>query len=233
MRRTLFPMTDSGLLAWSLNLSAKLSSSPALYNCTAAIASSYAVVHEAFAEALLACDPNDRSRTLVARKNAAREQLKQHARRVVSQVKAGEQVTTAQKMELGINPRAAASPIPAPAVAPILVIETVNAWTVTLKLRDATHSAPRGRPKGVAGASIFYHVGPNPPTALNEWTFKGNFGRTKLDLTFDSTLAPGTRVWLTAFWFNGRKQHGPACSPVNTHLQGGSVQSVNLLALGA
>jgi hypothetical protein len=34
-------------------------------------------------------------------------------------------------------------------------------------------------------------------------------------------------VWLTAFWFNGRKQSGPACAPVGTNLPGGSV------ALGA
>ena len=26
-----------------------------------------------------------------------------------------------------------------------------------------------------------------------------------------------------AFWFNGRKQSGPACAPVSTNLPGGSV----------
>jgi hypothetical protein len=45
----------------------------------------------------------------------------------------------------------------------------------------------------------------------------------RVELAFLSGNPPGTRVWLTAFWFNGRKQSGPMCAPVGTNLPGGSV----------
>jgi hypothetical protein len=33
----------------------------------------------------------------------------------------------------------------------------------------------------------------------------------------------GAAVWITAFWFNPRKQSGPAAEPVSANLPGGSV----------
>jgi hypothetical protein len=35
-------------------------------------------------------------------------------------------------------------------------------------------------------------------------------------VVFDSSLAPGTTVFLTAFWFNPRLLSGPACTPIST-----------------
>jgi len=74
------------------------------------------------------------------------------------------------------------------------------------------------------GASIFSFVGPTPPTEISDWKFEGSAGRvTKIDVTFPSTLAAGTKVWLCAFWFNGSKQSGAACDPICTNLPGGRV----------
>ena len=71
---------------------------------------------------------------------------------------------------------------------------------------------------------MFSYVGPVAPTDVNGWKYEGSTGRvTKIDVSFDSSLPAGTKVWICAFWFNGRKQSGPVCAPVSTNLPGGSV----------
>jgi hypothetical protein len=119
--------------------------------------------------------------------------------------------------------RSAPSPIPPPADAPGLDILSVSGWTVKIKLHDTASSAKRGKPPGVTGASIFSFVGAEAPADIGSWQFEGNTGKTKGTVTFPNTLAAGAQVWITAFWFNGRKQSGPACAPVPTNLQGGGV----------
>ena len=76
---------------------------------------------------------------------------------------------------------------------------------------------------GVYGASLFSFVGTAAPSDIGQWKFEGNTGRTRRVVEFDNTVAAGARVWLTAFWFNGRKQSGPAATPVSTNVQGGGV----------
>src|SRR5438067_1011799 len=104
-----------------------------------------------------------------------------------------------------------------------MVVLSVFAWTVRIRLYDIASVAMRGKPPGVNGAAVFSHVGETAPTDIGAWQFQGNTGKTNMDVVFPNTIAPGAKVWLTAFWFNGRKQSGPACNPVSTNLQGGSV----------
>jgi hypothetical protein len=210
---TMFPPSDSGLLAWSLNFSTLITATPA-----------YASVHAAFGTALAACDPNSRNKSAVAAKNTARNTLKTQARALASTINGTLTVTVAQKIALGIPPRATPSPVPAPSSAPALDVLSVSGWTVTVRLHDSTSGSKRGKPPGVIGASVFSYTGATPPTDISAWKFEGNAGKvTKIEVAFANTLAAGAQVWLTAFWFNGRKQSGPACSPVSTNLQGGSV----------
>ncbi len=219
-----FPPSDPGLLAWSLNFKDLITAAPTTYGLTAGDATAYGTVHTAFATALAACDPAVRNKTAVATKNAAKATLKNAATLLANKVYSTAAVTNAQKIELGIPPRNAPSPIPAPALAPVIEVQSVNAWTVKIRLKDAASGSRRGKPPGVSGASVFSYVGPAVPTDISAWKFEGNVGRTTVDVVFNESLASGTRVWLTAFWFNGRKQSGPACPPVGTHLQGGGVQ---------
>jgi hypothetical protein len=217
------PRTDDALLAWSANFSALITATPTAYGLTAALASSYAAVHTTFATALGACDPGQRSKTTVAAKNEARTNLKIQARLLANLVEGTSTVTDAQKVELGLNVRKPPTPTPVPTTPPVLEVISVSAWTVKIKLREQGGTGRRGKPVGVAGASFFSYVGGEPPTDLAQWKFEGNTGRTSFDVAFTSTLPAGTRVWLTAFWFNGRKISGPICNPVGINLQGGSV----------
>ena len=63
-------------------------------------------------------------------------------------------------------------------------------------------------------------LNPSDPT---QYEYEGSTSRTTVDILFPESVVPGTQVWLTAFWFNGRKQSGPAATPVSTNVQGGGV----------
>jgi hypothetical protein len=223
VRTSFIPSTDAGLLAWSLNFASFINASPSAYGLSTVQATAYQALHSAYATALAACDPTVRSKSTVAVKNAARTDLKKGLKLLVSVINGQTTVTDGQKIELGLNVRAMPSSIPAPALPPGLSVVSVVAWTVRIKLYDKNSSGKRGKPAGVNGASVFSFVGAEPPSDISAWKFEQNTGHTTMDLVFQSTIAPGTKVWLTGFWFNGRKQNGPACAPVSTNLQGGSV----------
>jgi hypothetical protein len=180
-------------------------------------------LHDAYAAALAACDPAIRTRQAVADKNSARAALVNNARLLAKLIEGTASVTDGQKRSLGLNVRATPSPIPSPAYAPGLDIRSISGWTVKIRLHDTQSTAKRGKPPGVSGAAVFSFVGDAPPSDVSKWNFEGNTGRTIVDVVFNSAIAPGTKVWLTAFWFNGRKQSGPACSPVAAYLQYGAL----------
>jgi hypothetical protein len=219
-----FPTTDSGLLAWSQNVLDLITPAPAMYGLVAADVTTYQAVHDIYASALAACDPPQRSKSAVVAKNAARTNLKNAATLLANKIYASPTVTDAQKVELGMPPRSSPSPIPAPGTEPVINVVSTNGWTVRIRLRDAEGSS-RGKPAGTIGASVFSYVGPTAPPDLASWKFEGSTGRVnKIDVQFSEELASGTKVWFTAFWFNGRKQSGPATEPISTNLPGGSVQ---------
>ncbi len=223
MARTFLPSSDAALLAWSLNFSTLITATPTAYGLTATLATAYTTLHTAYGSALAACDPAIRTRSAVATKNTARTNLKNNARLLANLVEGTATVTTAQKLALGLTVRATPSVIPVPADQPGLDVISVFGWTVKVRLHDTASGKKRGKPPGVSGASVFSFVGTTPPADIGSWQFEGNTGRTSVDVVFPSTVVPGAKVWLTAFWFNGRKQSGPACSPVGANLPGGSV----------
>jgi hypothetical protein len=183
----------------------------------------YTALNTTYAAALAACDPNQRNKAAVVAKNEARTALKNGATLLANKIYSSPTVTDAQKTALGMPPRKSPMPIPAPSSSPELDIVSVNGWTVKIKLHDSTSSAKRGKPPGVSGAAVFSYVGADAPTDISAWKFEGNTGRSVIEVTFPGTTAPGAKVWLTAFWFNGRKQSGPACPPVSAYVQFGQL----------
>jgi hypothetical protein len=218
----MFPNTDAGLLAWSLNLSTLITSTPTAYGLVTADATAYAALHASFASALAECDPGVRNKAAVAAKNAAREALKNAARLLAKRIDGTATVTDAQKIELGLTVRSQPSPIPAPSHAPALDVVSVSGRTVKIRLHDATDASRRGKPAGVAGATVFSFVGEDAPTDPSAWKFEGNTTLTSFDIVFPNSVAPGTKVWTCAFWRNERDASGPACEPVSTNIQFGN-----------
>jgi hypothetical protein len=223
MTRGFLPNTDSGLLAFSLHLSSAISATPGDYGLTDSQAAVYAAAHAGFAAAMAACEPSLRTMGATAAKNAARDALKIQIRLVVSTINGQPAVTDAQKVSLGLAVPRAARVIPPPGFAPALSVVSAAGWTVKVGLLDASAGLRRRVPVDVYGASVFTFVGEQPPSDLRLWRFEGQTERARLEVEFDSANPPGTRVWLTAMWFNGRKQSGPMCPPVSANLPGGGV----------
>lgn len=216
------PTRDSLLLAWSANFSTRISLAPVPLGLTAGQATSYATLHGNFATAMGLIDPGERSKSLVSQKNAARLALKTSARLLAKIIQGQASVTDAQKIDLGLNVRSAPTPIPPPANPPGITILSLMGNTVKLRLFDVIDSANRGRPRGTDGASVFSFVGAVPPTEESEWNFEGVTGKTKIDITFPDGTPAGAKVWFTAFWFNERKQSGPAAAAIGINIPGGA-----------
>ncbi len=223
MARRSLPTGDQQLLAWSHHFATLLNSSPATYGITPAQAVAYGILHDTYAQALLACEPNIRSKAATITKNTARAQLRKQASTLITLISGTATVTEAEKIELGIALRRPASPTPIPTTAPQIVILSVRGWTIKINLRD--NDLVR-KPQGVVGAMLFSYASPDgsePPSELTAWKFETITGKNFLELNFPNSLAAGTRVYLAAVWFNTRKQTGPASNLTATNLQGGTV----------
>ncbi|MFT3787563.1 MAG: hypothetical protein QM770_15590 [Tepidisphaeraceae bacterium] len=221
-----FPASDAGLLTWANHFQGLIAAGPTSYALTTAQSTALTTACTAYQTALNACEKTVRNEAAVITKNDARRDLKVLVRQLVGAINSSTTVTDAQKTTLGLTLRTTPMPVPAPSLAPVVEVASVNAWTVNLRLRAAGSSTSRGKPAGVSGASVFSYVGATPPDEIADWKFEGNTGKSKFDVVFPTTNPGGTKVWLTAFWFNNRKQSGPACAPISTLLQGGGVATL-------
>ena len=217
------PRADSAVLQWSQNVLNLISCSPSQWGLQPSDVSDYAALHADFATKLTACEPSVRSKPAVVAKNESLEKLKSGALLLAYKIYADASVSEAMKVQIGMPPRAKPTQIPPPDSAPIVQIVSQSGFTVRIRLRD-TDGARRGRAAHTAGASVFTFAGDEPPTDRGQWKFERSTGRVdKIDITFPATLTPGTKVWFTALWFNGRKQSGPMAQPIAANVAGGSV----------
>ena len=221
---TFLPTREANLVAWSNNFNTLISATPTAFGLTAAQATAYATLNSAFDSAYNTIKNNTtRSPANIISKNQAKRNLIASARQLAGVIQRYPAITNAQRSALGLTVPIIPSPIPAPGSAPQLEIGVVSGYAVKVRLHDSTSGSKRGKPAGVSGASVFSHVGPTAPSDLSVWKFEGNTSKTAVELLFPNTTAAGATVWLTAFWFNPRKQSGPPCAPLSTNLQGGRV----------
>ena len=208
------PDRDATLLTWATSASGFITSTPTAYGLTSTIATGFSAVLASYSTALEAVAPGVRNKMSVLTKNTAKAALKTNIRAWARIVEGTASVTNAQKAQLGLNVRAHPSPIPAPAAAPALDVISVIGRTIKVRLHDAGGTG-RGKPAGVNGAAVLSYTGTTPPTDLGDWKLEGLASKTLFDVVFPGTLAPGATVWLSSYWFNERKQAGPACTPVS------------------
>jgi hypothetical protein len=221
------PARDAELVTWSTNFNTRVTAAPTTYGLTAAQATAYDALHDAFVAAYNAASSDaGNSTSAIITKDDARAALKANARMLARIVQATPTVTNTQKSDLGLTVRDAdPSPIPPPDAAPGLDVVSVSGNTVRIRLHDTANPTRRGRPDGVAGAAVFSYVGAAAPSDPGAWKFEGNTVKTTVDVVFPGATAPGAKVWFTAFWFNPRAQSGPACAPVGTNIQGGAAMA--------
>jgi hypothetical protein len=218
-----FPSTDSGLLAWANHFGTTIAAGPpTIYGLTSTQSTAFTAAVTSFQTALTACEPTVRNKAATAAKNSAKASLKIMATQLANIINGQPTVSDAQKIALGLTVRATPSPVPAPANPPELDIVSVTGRTVKIRVHNNV-TMKRARPAGVTGTTVFTYIGMTPPGDVTLWTFQGNTSKTVVDVAFPEATPAGSAVWLIAFWYNGKGQSGPACSPVSTYLAGGSV----------
>ena len=227
MPKDFIPSTDAGKLAWTSNYATLVSAGPIPLGLTAGIATLLATKQALFASTMAAAiDPSTRGKATVFAKNAARKDLIAYCRLTARTISGNMSVTNATRLALGLTvPQAVIGPIPVPATAPDIDVVSVIGRTVKLRLHDSTSGTKRGKPAGVAGASVFSFVGAAAPSDSTLWEFEGNVTRTTFDVVFADSVASGAQVWFTAFWYNPRANKGPGSPAVGTNIQGGAAMA--------
>jgi len=211
------PTREADLVAWSNNFNTLINVDPTVYGLTLAQASGFDALNTAWVNAYdAAVNPATRGPSTKIAKDNAKDAMVENARDLAAIIQAHPGVTDQQKFDLGLTVRdVEPTPVPVPSAAPtILFPEPATGNTIHIRLRDAENPENRGKPAGVIGASVFTYIGDTPPAGTEAWTFRGNSTRTRIDIDLPLTIAPATKVWITAYWFNTRADSGPAAAPV-------------------
>jgi hypothetical protein len=218
------PTLDAPLAEWSTNFNTLGVASPTTYALTAAQMTQYTGLHTTWISAYNAAKADgSRSRALVMAKNDAKADLLPYARQLYSFIQASEAVTNENKTAIGVTVRKTEpTPMPPPAFAPQIVVESVIGRTAKVRLADATAPAKRRRPVNAEGATILSAYGATPPPAGDSgWKIEGQTGRTTFSIEFGHEVGSTTPCWITAVWYNRRGEYSPATTPVQCYLQGG------------
>ncbi len=230
-----FSQKDGELTAQAGNFAAVLAANPAAYQQSPETALAVTAAVNAFVESQAALNEaranGVRSEALTATRNANRTAMLNLLRPIYLAVQASASIDTADKIALGIHIRNARNTShPAPTFAPVLSVVKVDGSVVTLRISDPADPAGKRLPQHTAGIAIFSHVGDNPPACANDFRFEATTGRTTVSLQVPPTVAPGAAVYYTAFYFNPRKQNGPASTPIRATVGAGTTMSMLKLA---
>lgn len=222
MPRDFIPSKEAQLVTWSANFATRIVATPTEYGLTAPQATQMVNLQEDFAAAYNnATNPSTRTRGAIAAKRVVKKTMVAYVRELARIIQATPTVTDQQKVNAGLPVHSTEpTPVPVPDESPVLEIVSTMGRTIKINLRTVG-SDRRGKPDGVAGASVFSFVGDDAPSDIAAWKFEGSTTRTNVDVEFAPIVPAGSKVWLTAFWFNPRTQSGPACDPISTYIAGG------------
>lgn len=221
---TYLPRRESDLVTWSKNFETLVTADAAAYGLSLDQSTAYLNAQAAFAAAYqVANESTTRSPANIEIKNTAKKALIELTREYVNICQAYPGMTNDKRAALQITiPDTDRTPVPVPETAPDIDLVSVIGNTVTIRLHNAD-STKRARPAYVTGATVFTHVGSEPPADIAGWKFEGNTKLTTVDINVPPTVAPNSKLWITAFWRNNLDQSGPATSPVFTWTGNGGV----------
>ncbi|HEV2294952.1 MAG TPA: hypothetical protein VGR35_13950 [Tepidisphaeraceae bacterium] len=229
MPRDYIPSSDAGKLAFGNNMVDLITPDPVVWGLTAAILATLSGrVSDYGTKLAAATEPATKSRSNTYAKNQARTLMVQYIRDViVPAIQGTATVTDQMKYDMGLTVRGANPPTPinAPTEAPMFEVLWVKNRLIGVKLH-AVDSTRRGRPDGVQGCSVCMYAGPLPlPTDVTAWTTIGESTRTGFEVELPASIAPGTQVYLVAFWKSPRLMSGPPSAPVSVYIGGGVQQA--------
>lgn len=221
------PLTDDGLASWALSFATYITTNdPTAVGLTLDEATGYQALQQDYATKLAAAkDPETRGNATIFAKKQAKDALIPESRRLAMIVTNYPATTNTQRQAMGLTIKdTTPTPVPVPSTSPVIDIAAVEGLRIKLRLHNG-ESTSRAKPEGVTGATVFSYVGETTPAELSDWKFEGNVTRTIVNLDMAATVPPGSKVFVTAFWFNSKGESGPATAPVSTYLGGGLGQA--------
>ena len=224
MPGSFFPHQRDSFVAWLRNFTARIIGNPTLYHVPQPIVDELEDTNNLFEAAYARSnDKTTRTEGAVAATRDARDAVIAQVREVSRLVQSLDSTTDEMRRDLGITvPKRGRTPVPVPAASPGVQVTGVVGREVSLLLFQG-EPANRRRPAGVKGATIFSYIGETPPGDLKDWKFELSTPKRLVSVVFDESVQPGTKVWVTAFWFNTTSQSGPACLPVEAQVGYGSL----------
>ncbi len=216
------PYQDSKLVEFASNYDSIITAAPTVVGLTAPqTLANHNLTLDFIAKNATAVNPATRNKGSIIAKNESRKALVASIRFLTKIIQAYPGTTDQMRADLGITvPDSEISPINPPDFAPTINVLSVVGHTIKVKLTEG-NSTRRGLPVNVTGASIFTHVGENAPQNINDWKFEGLVSRHIAEVEISSDVPAGSKIWLTGFFFNNRKQSGPGASPIATYIGGG------------
>ena len=168
-----------------------------------------------------------------SRRTTAKKDLVAYTRLIVRSIQGTLTVTDQQRHDLGITVRKTeGTPIPVPSEIPVVEVIARFGNVVKVALHDGT-GVRRKRPALVQGAGVYTFVGAAAPTDPTLFVFQGMMTKSVVDIAFADELPAGTKIWITAFYYNAKGQQGFGAVPVSTVLAGGGVLTPNTNAESA
>ena len=211
------PRKKAAQVAWFQEFVDTVEPMPGAYGIPAPMMSAFANLNAQLQEAWKKSEhETTRTRVTIDERDVLLAQLKVMVRNLVSIIQGTPSATSAMKIAAGLTVRdKKPTPKPVPSVKPVLVVTQVDGRTVTMELRS--NLTKRGKPVGVAGATVFTATGAAAPQSTDAWKFAFNTTQTKVEFPFPPSET-GETVWITAFWNNAKDQSGPAATPVCVEL---------------
>jgi hypothetical protein len=227
MAENYIPTREADLLAWANNFNILLGTMGTAVGLDAGQVTAFNALYTAFADAYAVTQSDDRGPVATQTKKTAKHAMVNGPggiRKLVGIIQKHPATTNTQREALRITiPDTEPTPIPPPEFAPILIVTSMPGRVMKIRLQNPQRPKHNKRPDGVQGATLFSYVGEEAPADIDLWKFEGSTTRTEFTAEIPVTVAEGTKVWFTAFWFNPRSQSGPPATPVFAHVQYGGM----------
>jgi hypothetical protein len=228
-----FSKKDAELKPQVVNFSTVLAASPAVYQQTSTTATAVTAAVNSYVDsydALTEARANGvRSEQMTTTKDDNRATMLDVLRPIYAYIQDSSVISDTAKVAIGVHVKSTTNtPQPVPQFAPLASIVKVDGSNVTLRMADPNEPDSRARPIYTAGIAVFSHIGEEPPVLASDFKFEGNTGRTTVTVPVPPSVASGAKVWFTCFYFNNRKDSGPACSPISATIGAGATMPMTM-----
>ncbi|MFT3787469.1 MAG: hypothetical protein QM770_15090 [Tepidisphaeraceae bacterium] len=212
------PRREADLVPYGLNFKTRITATPTVYGLTAAQATAFGTLYDAFVTAFNVTQ-SDATRTpsSIITKDAAKHSMIANLRLLAGIIQKYPGTTNTMRSDLGLTVPSVRAPIPVPTYVPVLKITKVEQNRVWVQVLNPVNNK-RSKPPGVYAVSVHSYVGDAPNYDVNVWKFEGATTRTAFEIEFPADTAPFTQVWVSAQYLNPRQESGVACTPVSTNL---------------